>query len=250
LIAGVVAVGLLPAAPAAGSPLPAGAVALRPPALSAGSQLEVVARGTDAGFRNGQLPDALAIAFQTGFRLRPGAASATCTVAKANDDACPAASVLGTGSIDVVLSGARYVAGLQFFRAADGVIFYFKEKESGFNGASLGTVRAAAQAPYGPVLAFDKLPLPVLPPGLDLRLDRLVLDLGTAGRKGRCTRYRGKGPKRRCVKRAKPPGSFVTNPSACAGTWAIQLRWGYRNGEELREGAARCPVPVPTPPPR
>jgi hypothetical protein len=157
--------------------------------------------------------------------------------------------MLGTGSIEVLLSGTRYTADLWFFRAAGGVIFYFKEKESGFNGASTGVVRDAGEAPYGRVLAFDKLPLPILPPGLDLRLDRLALDLGTTGRKGRCTKYRGTGKRRRCVKRAKPPGAFIVNPSACAGSWAIQLRWGYRDGQELREGAAPCAAPGRTPPP-
>lgn len=165
------------------------------------------------------------------------------------DDACPADSVLGSGSIEVLLSGARYTADIHFYRAASGVIFYFKEKESGFNGASTGAIRAASDPAYGRVLAFDKLPLPALPPGLDLRLDRLTLDIGTTGKKGKCTKYKGKGSKRHCVKRAKPPGSFIVNPADCTGTWAVQLRWGYRKGEELREGAAPCQAAGQTPPP-
>jgi len=245
----VVATAALIPALAAGSPMPAGSVTIKPATKSAGSHLKIAAGGTDAGFRKGQIPDALSISFQKGFVLKPTAVKSTCTEDTAMKDACPPDSVLGKGSIQVLLSGSRYTANITFFRAPKGVIFYFKEPESGFNGASTGQVRTG-QDPYGKVLAFDKLPLPALPPGLDIRLDKLALDLGTSGGKGKCTKYSGKGSKRHCVKRAKPPGAFITNPPDCAtGSWGIQLRWGYKSGEELREGSAPCAAAGKTPPP-
>ena len=244
--------GVLVPALAAGSPMPAGSVTIKPTTLKAGSHVRVNASGNDAGFRKGQIPDAFSIAFQKGFVLKPAAAKSTCTEDKANNDSCPASSILGKGSIQVVLAGARYTANLSFFRAQKGVIFYFKEPESGFNGASTGEVRAGKD-PYGQVLAFDKLPLPALPPGLDIRLDKLALDLGARGAQGKCTKYettgKGKSKKRRCVKHAKAP-VFITNPPSCpTGTWGIQIRWGYKSGEELREGSAPCATTGQTPPP-
>ena len=43
------------------------------------------------------------------------------------DDKCPATSVLGKGSIQVVLAGSRFTANLSFFRAEKGVIFGWTE---------------------------------------------------------------------------------------------------------------------------
>src|SRR4051812_21511493 len=205
LVCSIAVVCVLVPALAAGSPMPAGSVTFKPTKLKTGTHLRVNASGNDAGFRKGQIPNQFSIAFQKGFVLRPAAAKATCTEDKANNDSCPASSILGKGSIQVVLAGSRYTAALTFFRAAKGVIFYFKEPESGFNGASTGVIRNGSD-PYGKVLAFDKLPLPALPPGLDIRLDKLALNLGASGPRGKCTKYRTTGKrknrKRKCVKRA------------------------------------------------
>jgi hypothetical protein len=249
----VAATCLLVPALASGTPLPSGAVTIKPAKLKAGSHVQITAEGDDAGFRRGQIPEQLSIAFNRGFVLRPAAVKSTCTEDKAMKDDCPATSVLGKGSIQVVLAGARYTANLRFFRAQKGVIFYFKENESGFNGASTGEIRNGGD-PYGKVLAFDRLPLPDLPPGLDIRLDKLQLDLGATGPRGKCTKYekqgKGKQAKRRCVRRAPRP-VFVRNPPDCpTGSWGIQLRWGYKNGEELREGSAPCATTGQTPPPQ
>lgn len=245
----IAAVAVLVPALAAGSPMPAGSVTIKPATLAAGSHVKIAASGNDAGFRKGQIPQSLAIAFWQGFTLTPAAAKSTCTEDTAMKDACPKDSVLAKGSIQVLLSGARYTANITFFRAAKGVIFYFKEPQSGFNGASTGQVKNDT-APYGKVLSFDKLPLPALPPGLDIRLDKLALDLGATGPQGKCTKYQGKGAKRKCVKRAKRK-VFVRNPADCpTGAWGIQLRWGYKSGQELREGSAPCATAGQTPPPK
>jgi hypothetical protein len=255
---------------ASGSPMPASEVALSPAGASAGSHLKVDAPGADAGFRSGQLPTSFAVAFGKGFALNPAAVAGTCTVALANKDQCPANSRLGAGAIGVELNGAHYTANLEFFRAdppqagdEGGIIFYFKEPQSGFNGASVGSVRSVDDGLYGQLITFDKLPLPALPPGLDLQLDRLQLDLGAGAAtapvavphhkkaKRRCLRHRGHGSKRHCVKWAKPKRkpkpaatastSFILNPATCTGSWPVQLRWGYKDGtQELREATPAC----------
>jgi len=171
---------LASAVPAAASPMAAGTLTVKPNAPSTGSHLVVDAGANDAGFRKGQIPQGFAIGFQKGFVLDTTAVAGTCTTGQATKDACPANSVLGTGQIDVNLNGGTYHAAITFFRSttANGVIFYFKEPQSGFNGASEGTLKTGDAAPYDDVLEFDKLPLPDLPPGLDLQLTHLSLDIG------------------------------------------------------------------------
>ena len=233
----------------------------------------VDAGANDAGFRKGQIPQGFAIGFQKGFVLDTTAVAGTCTTGQATKDACPANSVLGTGQIDVNLNGGTYHAAITFFRSttANGVIFYFKEPQSGFNGASEGTLKTGDAAPYDDVLEFDKLPLPDLPPGLDLQLTHLSLDIGAGSatpakkpathkkkpkkkKKYYCTKYKGHGKHRHCVKwsthkpKHKPRAhssaatAFIVNPADCsAGSWTVQLRWTYKDGtQELREGAAPC----------
>lgn len=276
LLGAIAAVAVAPV-PAGASPAPAGGITVKPNAAGTGSHLLVDLQGSDAGFRKRQIPAGLALAFEKGFVIDPSAVPGTCTTSAAEKDACPANSRLGSGAIVVVLNGGRYTANITFFRAdsAGGVVFYFKEPSSGFNGASLGTVKATDAAPYGSVLDFPKLPLPDLPPGLDIELQSLKLDLGAGAGSGTatkpkpkpkphhkpkryCVKHKGKGRHRRCVKwskhkpkrkaRASGATSFVTNPPACGGTWAVQLRWTYKDGtSEVREGAAPCAAPGQTP---
>ena len=257
---------------AAATPMGAGTLSVKPNAPATGSHLVVDAGANDAGFRKGQIPTAFAIGFQKGFVLDTTAVAGTCTTGQAMKDACPSNSVLGSGQIDVNLNGGTYHAQLSFFRSATagGVIFYFKEPQSGFNGASEGTVKSGDAAPYDQVLQFDKLPLPDLPPGLDIQLTRLKLDVGAGSatpakkpathkkkkpkKKKYCTKYKGHGKHRHCVKwsshkpKHKPrahrsaASAFIVNPPDCAaGSWTVQLRWTYKDGtQELREGAAPC----------
>jgi hypothetical protein len=269
IFAAVLAVAAAPAA-AWSSPMPAGDASVSPDTVSTGSHFKVDATTTDAGFRNGQLPTALSIAFQKGFALDPTAVAGTCTTALANKDQCPADSRLGAGAIGVSLNGAHYTASIEFFRTAPpqptdqgGIIFYFKEPQSGFNGSSVGSVRTVDQGIYGELIQFDKLPLPNLPPGLNIQLDHLQLDLGAGSaaapvaiphhttkkkHRYRCVKYRGHGRRHHCVKwkrivtaHKSSATSFIINPATCTGTWGAQLTWGYQDGtQEQREATLAC----------
>lgn len=288
-ILAVVLTALLTPAAAVASPVPQGGLVVQPNGVSAGSHLLADLQGADAGFRKGQIPQSLTIAFQKGFALDPTAVPGTCTPDAAKKGACPADSGLGGGHIFVSLNGGNYDANLQFFRgqgAAD-VVFYFKEPQSGFDGATVGTVKQVDEGDYGVLLDFPQLPLPSLPPGFSVQLNRLQLDIGAGSatapaavptglkrkRRKPCTRWVKRGRHYRCVKRGgkrtycakyrKRHGrwrcvqrttkrsrrvvahkaaatSFIVNPSTCTGTWALQLRWGYKDGTELREAAAPC----------
>jgi hypothetical protein len=179
----------------------------------------------------------------------------------------------------VTLPGDHATAQVQFFRAdppqpgdQGGIILYYKEPSSGFSGAGVGSIRTTSDGNFGELIRFDKLPLPNIPPGLNITLDHLQLDIGAGsaaappavpGSKPRprhhkvrlkCKRYRGHGRKRRCVAyrhganarvaehaRASAATSFITNPSSCdADGWTIQLQVDYKNGQERREAQAPC----------
>lgn len=263
LALGAATAALLAAAPAGASPAPAGFAALQPNTPQSGSHLLIDGKGMDAGLRPNDIPTSLGIAFQKGFVLNPAAATATCTVDQANNEQCPDASRLGAGAIGVTLSGSHYTAQLTFFRAdppqagdQGGIILYFKEPQSGFSGAGVGSIRTMDDPTYGELIRFDKLPLPNLPPGLDITLDHIQLDLGAGSSVApaashdkkktkkkhsthhshhkvrlRCARYRGHGRHRHCVRYLHgkrnhlPPrarksqasvASFIANPQDCS----------------------------------
>jgi hypothetical protein len=210
------------------------------------------------------------------------AAPSKCTVAQARKEQCPDGSRLGKGAIGVNLPGQRATAKIDFFRAdppnagdQGGIILYYKEPYSGFTDARVGSVKAIDDGNLGQLIRFDKLPIPQLPPGVQITLDHIQLDFGASGSSGAgagsptttrgkvrlpCRRYRPRhGPRRRCVAYRKglryhlPPrsssssahasaaSSFITNPPACDGDgWTIQLQVDYRDGSERREAQAPC----------
>ncbi len=272
--------GLVAAAPAGATPVPAGVAAVQPNTPLAGSHLLIDAKGADAGFRPNSIPTALGWAFEKGFELDPAAAPKTCTVDQAKKEQCPAESRLGAGAIGVNLPGDHATAKIDFYRADSsqqgdigGIILFFKEPESGYSDAGLGSIRKIDDGNLGQIIRFDTVPLPPLPPGLQITLDHIQVDFGagssaapaaggpstTPGKRHKvrlkCKRYRPRhGKRRRCVAYRHGPGarvssrahssaagSFITNPSSCDGDgWTIQLQVDYRNGSERREAQAPC----------
>jgi hypothetical protein len=272
---------LAAAAPAAASPVPAGVATLQPNTTGAGSHLLIDARGADAGFHPNSIPTALGWAFEKGFALDVTAAPSKCTVDQAKKEQCPEDSRLGRGAIGVNLTGSHATAKIDFYRAdppnpgdQGGIILYFKEPDSGFTDAGVGSVRAIDDGNLGELIRFDKLPIPQLPPGVQITLDHIQLDFGagsssapaagsptaTGRQKVRlpCRRYRPRhGRHRRCVAyrhglrnhlparsaraHASAASSFITNPPACDGDgWTIQLQVDYRGSSERREAQATC----------
>lgn len=271
------------AVPADASPVPAGVAALQPNTQGAAAHLLIDAKGADAGFRQNTIPTKLGWAFEKGFGLDVTAAPEKCTVEQARKEQCPEKSRLGKGAIGVNLTGSHATARIDFFRAdppqagdQGGIILYFKEPDSGFTDAGVGSVRAIDEGNLGEVIRFDKLPIPQLPPGVEITLDHIQLDFGAtssgsepgpAAAPGRrkvrlpCKRYKPRhGRHRKCVAyrkglryhlpdrgssatvRAAAATSFITNPPACDGDgWTIQLQVDYRDGSaERREAQAPC----------
>jgi hypothetical protein len=131
---------------------------------------------------------------------------------------------------------------------------------------------------FGDVIQFDKLPVPQVPPGIDITLNNLKLDLGapdlsvsqfaaTAGpgtqtpaqshRKHRKHRRHKAGkrhakakPKSRRAQARLTPSpaahSFLTNPPSCGGSWAIRVAWGYSDGQRTADAGAPCTTAPPS----
>src|SRR3954453_4909359 len=141
------AIAVAAASPAAASPVPAGVAALQPNTAGAGAHLLLDARGADAGFRPNTIPDALGWAFEKGFELDAAAAPGKCTVDPAKKEQGPPDSRLGAGAIGVNLTGSHATAKIDFWRAdppqpgdESGIILFFKEPDSGFTDAGIGSI--------------------------------------------------------------------------------------------------------------
>jgi hypothetical protein len=157
-----------------------------------------------------------------------------------------------------------------------GIVFAFKETSSGFHGATIGRVMAIDDPLLGTQIQWDKLPFPSLPPGMQFTFERLRLDVGagtatppirvkpTAKKKRNCRKFRRHGKTfYRCRKRVKSMrchkhgkvwicrkkhraraaqdgGAFLTNPTACGGTWRVRVQLAYPSGIETRDADAPC----------
>jgi hypothetical protein len=176
---------LITAAPAAA----ATTATLAPATAGAGSHLLLDAQG---GFHKQEIPGGMTLAFAKGFAFDPAAVAGVCSDDAANNDACPANSIVGTGVLDLLAegfafgaSGQQFTAQLTFYRANPrqqgdpmGIVFAFKETSSGYHGTSIGRLRSIDDPILGTEIQWDKLPVPSLPPGMHFTFERLRLDVG------------------------------------------------------------------------
>jgi hypothetical protein len=158
-----------------------------------------------------------------------------------------------------------------------GIVFAFKEVSSGYHGTTIGRVLNVDDPVFGLQLKWDKLPIPELPPGLHFTLQRLRVDLGAGTatppvrikpapkKKPNCRKTKRhhktvyickRKPKHMtcrkqrghyiCHKRkhnaraAQDGAAFLTNPTACAGTWRVRLELVYPSSTEQRDADAPC----------
>jgi hypothetical protein len=278
-------------APGMGSAEMAGLTASVPPYDYAGFQSHLILSdvGPAGGLPANHVPDSFSILFAQGFGFDPQAVSTTCSPAQAdpNNNACPAASRIGRGTIDVTISGlisGNDQAQITFFEMPPqapgdiaGVAFYFfindTKNQFMFQGTSIGHLRPVSGDPqFGSTIAIDKLQFPTIPPGINITLNDMKLDLGApdlsasmfAGSSASVTapvkhrRHRKKHRKHRKrhttkkthSRRAiagqakltpKPVAhSLLTNPASCSGTWPVRVSWGYSDGTRSADAAAPC----------
>jgi hypothetical protein len=164
-----------------------------------------------------------------------------------------------------------------------GVAFYFfindTKNQFMFQGTSIGHLRPVSGDPqFGSTIAIDKLQFPTIPPGINITLNDMKLDLGApdlsasmfAGSSASVTapvkhrRHRKKHRKHRKrhttkkthSRRAiagqakltpKPVAhSLLTNPASCSGTWPVRVSWGYSDGTRSADAAAPCAAAPPS----
>jgi len=245
------------------TPAMAGVTAqLTPNTAGAGAHLGLDVAGQDGGLRSRQIPSGLAIGFQKGFAFDPNAVAGTCTdPSAASKGQCPANSIVGTGSVEVFAegyafgpNGQHFTAALTFYKAPPqapgdpmGVVFYFREPQTGYQDASFGRLMPVADPVLGMAVRWDKLPIPNLPQGLYFTLQHLKVDLGagaatppvrvtTSHKKHR--RHRRHHRHRASAAQSGP--ALMTNPTSCAGTWRIQLEVDYSSAADKHDVDAAC----------
>jgi hypothetical protein len=263
-----------------------GLTATLPPYSYAGFQSHLIIAdvGDAGGLTPHKVPGSMSLLLAPGFKFDPQAVSATCSTAQANDqsnDSCPKASRIARGSIDVTIAGlvngsdtatvAFYAMAPQASGDIAGVAFHFfvsDDKNSfQYQGTSIGHLKPLTGDPmFGDVIQFDKLPVPQVPPGIDITLNNLKLDLGapdlsvsqfaaTAGpgtqtpAQSHRKHAKAKPKSRRAQARLTPSPaahSFLTNPPSCGGSWAIRVAWGYSDGQRTADAGAPCTTAPPS----
>jgi len=236
------------------------------------------------------VPNALQIFFAQGFSFDPQAASATCSTAQANpnNNTCPSGSRIARGTIDVTLSGlltgndqaqiAMYQMAPQAPGDIAGVAFYFyindTKNQFTFQGTSVGRLHTLSGDPqFGTTIEIDKLQFPSIPPGINVTLNDMKLDLGTPDlaasqfnvtsstgstptkkhhRKHRRKRHKKHHRRKTTARHAgavaaklnpKPLAhALLTNPGTCTGSWPVRVSWSYSDGIRSVDAAAPCAV--------
>jgi hypothetical protein len=250
--------------------------------------------GPAGGFPTNHVPNSFSILFAQGFGFDAQAVSSTCSPAQAdpNNNTCPSASRIGRGTIDVTLSGlltGNDQAQIAFFEMPPqapgdiaGVAFYFFINDTKnsfmFQGTSIGHLRAVSGDPrFGSTIAVDKLQFPTIPPGINITLNDMKLDLGAPDlaaamftgssstgttpvkhrhhRKKKHKKHKKRTTTKTHGRRAaagqakligKPVShSLLTNPPSCSGSWPIRVSWGYSDGTRSADAAAPCAAAPP-----
>ena len=245
------------------APAAAGVTAqLTPNTAGAGAHLGLDVAGQDGGLRSRQIPSGLAIGFQKGFAFDPAAVAGTCTdPSAASKGQCPPNSIVGTGSVQVLAegyafgpNGQHFTAALTFYKAPPqapgdpmGVVFYFREPQSGYQDASFGRLMAVDDPVLGMAVRWDRLPIPKLPQGLYFTLQDLKIDLGAGAatppvrvQPNHKKRHRTRRHHRRRASSSQSGAALVTNPTSCAGTWRIQAEVDYSSTADKHDVDAAC----------
>jgi hypothetical protein len=247
--------------------------------------------GPAGGFPQNHVPNSFAIYFAQGFSFDPQAVSTMCSNAQAtgdpNSNNCPIASRIGRGTIDVTISGyglinANDQAQITLFEMPPqspgdiaGVAFYFfindTKNNFQFQGTSVGDLKPVSGDPqFGATISIPRLNFPTIPPGINITLDDMKLDVGApdlaaasftvAGstttpparrrhhkkhkkhKRRHHTTHRGRRASVALTKLNPKPvaHSLLTNPSTCGGSWPIRVSWGYSDGTRNTDAAAAC----------
>jgi hypothetical protein len=184
---------------------------------------------------SGRLPSALALTAPRGFRLNVEALAKRCREQAAKLNECPAGSLMGSGSLSVIVTapdGVREVVipitvYLHSRTRILAVAFVFGWR----------VVPATLSGTDGIVADFD--PLPAGPPFPDVSYQLKGISINLAARRVvRERKVRRVNGKRR-VKVVKRRVHLITNPRRCDGTWELSIALRFPDGS-----VADLPTPV------
>jgi hypothetical protein len=190
---------------------PAGAVRLEPNVAGRGTTLKVDVdpAAADAPDAN---PHEVAVLFQRGFRFDPRAVARPCTQDEAAQNACPAASRVGTGTADgdytFGTTSGTFTAGIDVYLASSvhpgdvaGLVVSIHEPRSGFEASASGRVIRLRHGRFGYEDRFDLAGSASPPPGVTISIRRVRLTVGASRR----------------------DHFLIRNPKTCSGTYLIRL---------------------------
>ena len=190
---------------------PSGALRLVPNVAGHGTTLKVdvdpsAANAPDANAREVQ------IEFQHGFRFDSHAVGRRCSPGQAAQDACPAASRIGSGTADgdytVGATSGTFTATIDVYLAAPthpgdvaGLVVSVHEPQSGFAASATGRVIRHRSGRFGYENRFELSDGQSPPPGVTITVDRVRLAVGATRREH----------------------SLITNPTTCTGSYLVRL---------------------------
>jgi hypothetical protein len=235
-------------------------VTLTPPVAKKPSRLHVRASG-QATSSGQQPPNAISLFIARGFKINRRAVRRLCNDQQANSSTCPRSSRVATGSgqgeANVPLFGRfPFTISIEAFltrrqQPGDiaGVVIQTRTSR-GQGGSRRGRlIRLGGTGPFGVELRFDNLDFGQrqAPPGSTIRLDRLDLDVHAKRRVRRVRRVRRrvrtrggkiKIKRKRVVRRRRY--YLIRNPRSCTSPWPYQVRVGFPNGVQVRDGSVVC----------
>lgn len=256
LAAAVLAGATLLAVPATAQ-VPGDAVRVDPAMAGKASKLIVDIRNAEDPAAGGRTPQSAVLAATQGFKFDPRARAERCSADQAKAYTCPAASKIGSGTIDATASNGvitqPVTADVELFLApapksgdVAGVVLQFKERSTGARGTTTGRVVKVGGGAFGLEVRFEDLASAgaSAPQGFTVRVDRLQLSVSAARTEKVSTccktiRKNGKKKKVRYLKKVRR--DLIRNPLTCDGAWKYQVRLRYSSTDEsVRDGSVAC----------
>jgi hypothetical protein len=252
--------------PAGADTAPGGTASAQPNQAGQPSKIVIDAHGSAGGV--GQtVPSGVTVAIDRGFQIDLAAAD-RCTSAQAANFTCPSSSQVSSGTFSGTYSYATFQGSfngtIEAFLGptengdlAD--VFVEVDVAGGKHGAS-GQLVAVNDPTFGYELRFDPLPSAGLPPGVMITVNQLTVTTGASrtvsapsaprpgsrthsGRRHGCRRRHRSCRRHRSRARGSATTgthSLITNPTACAGSWPLQLRVRYSDHTDVRDAAIAC----------
>jgi hypothetical protein len=229
---------------------PTGTVRLNP--NTAGSAAEVAVDLQPGLSPTSETPQSVAISTVRGFVIDPRAVAVLCTEAQAANQACPAASRVGDGHVEVTISGylgpgsnvdaigvaQAYLGTPVLAGDVASVVLLIKEPISGRQTVQRGRIVRLANGPYGYEISFQGLSAQ-LPDGVTLNIHRIEFHgSGSRSVKKRVVVRTRRG--RRRVRHRTVTYRLFRNPSTCSGAWPFEVSAIFASGPQTTVGRVAC----------